>query len=127
MFVLGFSMSIAFAPFPLEHNNVGCAKKPNGIISRFRCWCLHLCGHWSALFLPLFLRSTSTTSSTLSLTHGEFLIYNNLKLEAANFCARWHKLDKSTQTAVFSVWEAKEPYLIVRDLFSSSFFSSFPP
>jgi len=24
----------------------------------------------------------------------------------------WHKLDKSTQTAVYSVWEAKEPYLI---------------
>ena len=36
-------------------------------------------------------------------------------------------MDKSTQTAVFSVWEAKEPYLIVRDLFSCSFFSSFPP
>ena len=38
------------------------------------------------------------------------------------FFVRWHKLDKTTQTAVYSVWEAKEPYLVVRVLSVLIFF-----
>ena len=100
MFVLAFLwplVGFAFAPFPPEHQY-------NFLNPAIDPWWVH--------------------------RRQFFLIQNNLKLEATyiscKFFVRWHKLDKSTQTAVYSVWEAKEPYLVVCDLFSFSFSTSCP-